>query len=123
MFKRSAPKWRRALKTADWLVSNLPSTARFQLYTFNTRAGAAVSGTDGKWLQASSRKDVDGAIRALDSSDGRVRWTAYTGGPIMYPPAIDEGRLFVGSGDGWLAAFEAASGPLLGSRDMSFRGF
>jgi Mg-chelatase subunit ChlD len=63
--KRGAPKWRRALKTADWLVSNLPSTARFQLYTFNTRASAAVSGTDGSWLQASSRKNVDAAIRAL----------------------------------------------------------
>jgi hypothetical protein len=63
--KRSASKWQRALKTADWLVSNLPSTARFQLYTFNTRASAAVSGTDGKWLLASSRKDVDAAIRAL----------------------------------------------------------
>ena len=63
--KRSAPKWQRALKTADWLVSNLPSTARFQLYTFNTRASAAVSGTDGTWLQASSRSNVDGAIRSL----------------------------------------------------------
>lgn len=63
--KRSAPKWQRALKTADWLVSNLPSTARFQLYAFNTRASAAVSGTDGNWLLASSRKDVDAAIRAL----------------------------------------------------------
>jgi hypothetical protein len=63
--KRSAPKWRRALKAADWLVSNLPSTASFQVYTFNTQASAAVSGTDGKWLQASSRKDVDTAIRAL----------------------------------------------------------
>ncbi|MGB5606175.1 MAG: VWA domain-containing protein, partial [Gammaproteobacteria bacterium] len=63
--KRSAPKWQRALKTADWLVSNLPSTARFQLYTFNTRARAAVSGTDGSWLQASSRKNVDASISAL----------------------------------------------------------
>ena len=63
--KRSAPKWRRALKAADWLVSNLPSTARFQLYTFNTQASAAVSGSAGSWLQASSRKDVEAAIRAL----------------------------------------------------------
>jgi hypothetical protein len=63
--KRSASKWQRALKTAGWLVSNLPSTARFQLYTFNTRASAAISGTDGNWLLASSRKDVDAAISAL----------------------------------------------------------
>ena len=63
--KRSSAKWRRALKTADWLVSNLPPSARFQLYTFHTRARAAVSGTDGTWLQASDRKSVDGAVRAL----------------------------------------------------------
>jgi len=63
--KRSAPKWRRALKTADWLVSNLPSAASFQLYIFNTRASAAVSGTEGTWLQASSRSNVDAAVSAL----------------------------------------------------------
>jgi outer membrane protein assembly factor BamB len=52
----------------------------------------------------------DGAVRAADLLDGNVRWTAYTAGAIVYPPAIDEGRLFVGSRDGWLYAFEAASG-------------
>jgi len=78
--KRSAPKWQRALKTADWLVSNLPSTAKFQLYTFNTRAGAAVSGTDGNWLQASSRKDVDaaiGALRQVVPGDGTSLYQAF----------------------------------------------
>jgi hypothetical protein len=63
--RRSAPKWRRTLATVDWLVSNLPATAQFQLYSFNTAARAAVPGSDGKWLQASSRADVDGAVSAL----------------------------------------------------------
>ena len=63
--KRNAPKWRRTLDTADWLVSNLPATSRFQLYTFNTRARPAIKGSDGKWLLTSSRKDVDDAIAAL----------------------------------------------------------
>ena len=63
--KRSAPKWRRALKTAEWLVSNLPPTARFQLYAFNTKARAALKGTDGDWLQAARRAHVDGAISGL----------------------------------------------------------
>jgi len=63
--RRSAPKWQRTLATADWLVSNLPAAARFQLYRFNTTAQATVSGSDGKWLQASRRADVDGAINAL----------------------------------------------------------
>jgi hypothetical protein len=66
--KRSAPKWLRALKTADWLVSNLPSDASFQLYTFSTQASPVLSGTDGTWLKASARNDVDGAIRALSQT-------------------------------------------------------
>jgi len=63
--RRSAPKWRRALATADWVVSNLPSGSQFQLYTFNTRAAAASQGSGGRWLQASSRQDVDGAVAGL----------------------------------------------------------
>lgn len=61
----NAPKWQRTLSTADWLVSNLPATSQFQVYSFNTRAKAALAGSDGKWLQASSRSDVDGSISAL----------------------------------------------------------
>ena len=63
--KRNAPKWRRTLKTADWLVSNLPSTARFQMYAFNTRAKPVIKDSDGKWLLASNRKDTDAAVKAL----------------------------------------------------------
>jgi len=63
--KRSAPKWRRTLATLDWLVGNLPADARFQLYTFNTRAQAALSGSDGKWLKAANREAVEGAVSAL----------------------------------------------------------
>ena len=63
--RRSAPKWRRTLATAEWLVSNLPSSAGFQLYVFNTRARAALSDSNGKWLSAASTRDVEGAIAAL----------------------------------------------------------
>jgi len=55
----------------------------------------------------------DGIVKALDAANGQVRWTAYTSGPIRFPPAVAEGRAFVGSGDGWLYAFEAATGRLL----------
>ena len=63
--KRSAPKWKRTLATLDWLVGNLPADARFQLYAFNTRAQAALPGSDGKWLTAASSEDVEGAVGAL----------------------------------------------------------
>ena len=60
-----APKWQRTLSTTDWLVSNLPTSAQFQLYSFNTSARATVPGSDGKWLQTSTRTDVDAAVSGL----------------------------------------------------------
>lgn len=55
----------------------------------------------------------DGIVRALDAQTGHIRWTAYTGGPVWFPPAIADGRALVGSGDGWAYAFEAVTGRLL----------
>jgi outer membrane protein assembly factor BamB len=55
----------------------------------------------------------DGAVRALDAATGDVRWTAYTGGPITYPPTLWQGRALVGAGDGWIYCFEAATGRTL----------
>ena len=52
----------------------------------------------------------DGTVRALDADTGNLRWTAYTGGAIHYPPTLWQGRALVGSGDGWIYAFEAATG-------------
>ncbi len=53
--------------------------------------------------------DRTGAIRAL-STDGKEVWKAFTCGAIFYPPAIAHDRLFVGSADGRVYAFEAATG-------------
>lgn len=63
--KRSAAKWQRTLAITDWLVSNLPGSAKFQLYVFNTRARAVIPGSEGKWLSAASAKDVDAAANAV----------------------------------------------------------
>jgi len=52
----------------------------------------------------------DGVIRAMDVQTGECRWSNYTGGRIYYPPAVDQGRILVGSGDGYIYAFEAATG-------------
>ncbi len=56
---------------------------------------------------------TDGVVRALDGDTGREQWKAYTGGEIRIPPTIWKGRALVGSGDGWVYAFEAATGSLL----------
>jgi len=55
----------------------------------------------------------DGVVRAMDSATGAARWTAYTGGSIHYPPTIDNGRVHVGSGDGWAWCLDASTGKTL----------
>ena len=84
--KRNAAKWRRALATADWLVSNLPPTARFQMVAFNTLAAPLVSGSDGQWLLASDRKSVEAAVTALHQ-------TIPSGGTSLYKALAVAGKL------------------------------
>jgi outer membrane protein assembly factor BamB len=55
----------------------------------------------------------DGVVRALDAEDGRQKWQAHTGGEIRIPPTIWKDRALVGSADGWMYAFEAATGKLI----------
>lgn len=55
----------------------------------------------------------DGAVRAIDSSNGDVRWSFATAGPIRAAPTLWEGRAYVGSGDGNVYCVEAATGKLL----------
>lgn len=83
-----APKWQRTLSTADWLVSNLPATAQFQLYSFNTSAQAAIKGSDGKWLKTASRVDVDAAVSGLHQiapSGGTSLYHAFSVAKSMSP--------------------------------------
>jgi len=63
--KMSAKKWRRAQGTAEWLISNLPTTSKFQLYLFNTRSRAAVATSGGGWLSASDPQNISDAVRGL----------------------------------------------------------
>lgn len=58
--------------------------------------------------------DRAGAVRAFDLK-GKSVWTAYAGGPIYYPPAIANDRLYVGSADGRVYAFAARTGAFLWS--------
>jgi hypothetical protein len=56
---------------------------------------------------------TDGIVRALDAQTGKPRWSAYTGGPVKYPPALANSRAYVGSGDGYVYCLEAATGKVL----------
>lgn len=58
--------------------------------------------------------DRNGVITSFDMN-GKQIWKQYTGGAIYYPPTIDNHRLYVGSADGRVYAYEAKTGKPLWS--------
>ena len=63
--RRAAHKWRTAVATIEWLVSQLAGDSQFQLYAFNTTAWPLVKNSSGQWLKASDAGALSGAIGAL----------------------------------------------------------
>ncbi len=53
----------------------------------------------------------DGVVRAIKGD--RILWQAHTGGSVNFPPVLSNDRVYVGSNDGRVYAFDAASGELL----------
>jgi outer membrane protein assembly factor BamB len=56
--------------------------------------------------------DRNGSVRCFDT-DGNEKWKSWANGPIYYPPSVANDRLYVGSADGRVYSFEAATGRLL----------
>jgi len=55
----------------------------------------------------------DGVVEAHSARDQALVWKSYTAGGINFPPAVWKGRVYVGSNDGRVYAFEGATGRLL----------
>ena len=49
--KLRSEKWRQAVSIVDWVSTQIPTSALFQLYAFNTRAEPLVEGSAGQWLK------------------------------------------------------------------------
>ncbi len=63
--RRASPKWRRTVRTVEWLAANLPAASTLQIYTFNTRARPAVGDLQGQWIAAGDHKRVNRMLAAL----------------------------------------------------------
>jgi hypothetical protein len=63
--KRASVKWQQAIKTVEWLVSQLPADARFQLFTFNVLAEPVLTTAGAGWIETSDSVQVDKVIDAL----------------------------------------------------------
>lgn len=56
---------------------------------------------------------VDGSLTAYDLASGDELWRFYSNGPIRLAPVAFNGRVCVGSDDGWLYCVDAETGELL----------
>lgn len=60
---------------------------------------------------------VDDQIRCLDAQTGQPIWTQFTEGPVRLAPTIANGRLYVGSDDGYVYCLSAESGEIIWKRN------
>jgi len=56
---------------------------------------------------------ADDKLYALDAATGEEKWSFFTGAPIRLAPAAWQGRVFVGSDDGYLYCLSASDGKTL----------
>jgi Mg-chelatase subunit ChlD len=84
-----ADKWRRAVRAVDWLTSQLPRDAQFQLYVFDTQARPILEGTEGKWLETKDRSSLDSAVARLKGTapqGGTSLESAFAAAASLSPP-------------------------------------
>jgi hypothetical protein len=63
--KRQAPKWQRALRTAEWIAAQLPLDAQFEFLVFNTETRSMLDDDTGAWHEVSNARALDDALREL----------------------------------------------------------
>ena len=63
--QRQSPKWQQALGTVDWLTSQLPINARYQIIAFNTQAKPVLEDSQGQWLNVADTPKLKAATDAL----------------------------------------------------------
>lgn len=63
--KIRARKWQQAVATVDWLTTQLPRDARFQIYAFADDARPVLPDAAGTWLEAGDPEVLERAIGSL----------------------------------------------------------
>ena len=64
--KLSAPKWVRAVRTVDWITSQIPLGSQFQVLTFNSEPRWLLPDKQGEWLDVAGGTNLEAAVRALE---------------------------------------------------------
>ena len=56
---------------------------------------------------------IDDQIHCVEASSGQQLWSFFTEGPVRLAPTVVDGRLYVGSDDGFVYCLNAANGELI----------
>ncbi len=64
--KKSAPKWRRAVRIAQWVIANLPPESDFQVLSFNQEPEPIFGDKAEEWHEVSDRTALQQASEGLD---------------------------------------------------------
>ena len=60
-----AAKWQQVLYTVDWITTRIPSSSRFQIYSFNEAVTPTYEEQSNQWLDGSNGKHLNSAVRGL----------------------------------------------------------
>lgn len=87
--RRRAPKWQRAVRTTEWIVSNMPIGSQYQVMAFNDQIFPALPGSDGQWLEVADEEELNrlvDAVRNLAPEQGNNLQRAFQSVSQMSPP-------------------------------------
>ncbi len=65
--KQQSPKWRRTIRSVNWLLANLQSDTSFQIFTFSTDARPAISGSGNQWMSSDDKADLESALKGIEN--------------------------------------------------------
>jgi hypothetical protein len=74
--QRASRKWQQAIRTVEWLTSQLPVSSKYQLLGFNTEVSYFKNDVSNKWLETSDRNTLDTVV-------GNLKQTLPSGGTNM----------------------------------------
>lgn len=63
--KIRSEKWQRAIRIVDWLTTQIPADASFQIYRYGLAAEPVLEGTFGQWQETENGRQLDRAVQAL----------------------------------------------------------
>lgn len=87
--KRAAEKWQRAVRTVEWISSQLPVASQYQIYGFSSSVTAALPGTEGTWREVADRDELNQAIDGVKRfipRDGTNLAAVFEAAAQMSPP-------------------------------------